>query len=290
MQIDAIQQVFMLFFAIFWGAVANVQPRWRAFHWPMVGRLPQARHRAIAAVIVLAALPIVFFAYGMWALQGRGPADTAPLAGSLHYAIRGVLPAFGFFGLYRLWLALIELRPDYFYASKPELIDEDYRHTEPTYRYGTDAPRPTPTVDIGRGAGPSNLRSAILYLIIAAAAPWCPLPSGAHRVTQLSCSGVVYYGQNIIGDKLRLQFSGREVHITGDATATSTFEDVLGYTICAETNAQVDFQYATSLKCGSDATRTGRIDKVTGKLHLERLDRGAPFVGAYDCKSARVLD
>jgi len=161
-------------------------------------------------------------------------------------------------------------------CSTPDAIEEDYRHTEPTYRYGTHPKRDTPTVDIGRDAGPTNLLFGVVYVVIAAVAPWLPLPSGAQS-TELSCSGIVKYGQTYIADKLRLRFSDRDVQVSGDAGATSTFEGMLGYAICAETESQVDFQYTTSLKCGSDVTRIGRLDKISGSLRIERLDRGALF-------------
>src|SRR3970040_2162923 len=88
--IEPLQQVFMLFYAIFWGAIANVQPRWKPFQWHLFFAVPQARRRAIAAFGLLNVLPLIFFAYGMWALYGRGPTDTSLMAGSLHYFICGV--------------------------------------------------------------------------------------------------------------------------------------------------------------------------------------------------------
>lgn len=167
----------MLFYAISWGAVANVQPRWKAFQWPLFFKLPQARCRAMAALFFLNVLPLCFFAYGMWALHGRGPTESAPLVGSLHYVIRGVVPAFAVFGLYRFWLAVVELHPDCFYASDPNTLDEKYRHVEPTYRHRAGKePRNTPTVDLGADTGWMNLGFGLLYVVIGILAPWCPLP------------------------------------------------------------------------------------------------------------------
>ena len=53
MPIEPLQQVFMLFYAIFWGAIANVQPRWKPFQWHLFFAVPQARRRAIAALVLL---------------------------------------------------------------------------------------------------------------------------------------------------------------------------------------------------------------------------------------------
>jgi hypothetical protein len=162
----------MLFYAIFWGAIANVQPRWKPFQWHLFFAVPQARHRAIAAFVLLNVLPLVFFAYGMWTLYGRGPTDTAPMSGSLHYLIRGVIPAFAIFGLYRFWFAIVELSPDCFYASTPEVVAEKYRHAEPTYRYNNEM-RNTPTVDLA-GHGWVHLLFGLLFVGIAGLAPWWP--------------------------------------------------------------------------------------------------------------------
>lgn len=174
-EVQALQSVFMLFYAIFWGAIANAQPRWKAFQWPLFSRMPQVKRRVLTAVLLLNVLPLCFFAYGMWALYGRGPTATAPLSGSLHYLIRGVIPAFSVFGIYRLWLAILELNPNCFYASDPMAIDEKYRHVEPTYRHRLDD-RKGPVVDLGEDGGWVNFRVGLIYVLLAGLAPWCPLP------------------------------------------------------------------------------------------------------------------
>jgi len=173
-EIQPLQQVFMLFYAIFWGAIANVQPRWKPFQWHLFFAVPQARCRAVAALMVLNVLPLCFFAYGMWALYRSGPTESAPLAGSLHYLIRGVLPAFAIFGFYRFWFAMVELNPDCFYASTPEALDEKYRHVEPTYRRKMEKRDfDYPTVDLA-GHGWISFLSGLLYVAIASLAPWWP--------------------------------------------------------------------------------------------------------------------
>jgi len=116
-QIDSLQTVFMLFFAIFWVLSQTCSPGGELSTglWSLSsGKLNAVRSWDIRTRWP----PDPLFVYGMWALQGRGPTDSAPLAGGLHYAIRGILPAFAVFGLYRLWLALIELYPDFFYALR----------------------------------------------------------------------------------------------------------------------------------------------------------------------------
>jgi hypothetical protein len=111
------------------------------------------------------------------------------------------------------------------------------------------------------------------------------------RSKELICSGTVTYGQKTFSDQIVLRFSNHEVGITGESGKISTFEGMLRYKICFESEDEMDFEYTTSPKCGSNATRSGRLHKFVGSLRLSRSDRGEPFVGDYKCKSAqRVLD
>ncbi len=174
LQLGTDQQVFMLFFAIFWGTVANVQPRWKAFQWPLFCKIPEAKHRALLSFGILNVLPLLFFGYVLWALSGRGPKS---YDGNLYVIakilVQGVLPAFGIFGIYRFWLAIIELRPGYFYRHYQYELPEKYRHVEPTYRhrvskYNTNLP----TVDLGKDSGWANLRVALVYIMLAGIFPW----------------------------------------------------------------------------------------------------------------------
>lgn len=110
------------------------------------------------------------------------------------------------------------------------------------------------------------------------------------RSEELVCSGTVTYGQNTFSDQIVLRFSSDDVEISGEAGMTSTFEGMLPYKICFESENEVDFEYTTSQKCGNNATRNGRLHKVVGSLRLTRSDRGEPFIGEYKCKRAqRVL-
>jgi hypothetical protein len=109
----------------------------------------------------------------MWALYDRGPAQGAPLAGALHYLIRGVVPAFAIFGLYRFWFAIIEFNPDRFYASSLEALDDRYRHVEPTYLRKLER-RDGPTIDLA-GHPWMSLLSGLGYVAVAVLAPWFPI-------------------------------------------------------------------------------------------------------------------
>ncbi len=112
------------------------------------------------------------------------------------------------------------------------------------------------------------------------------------RSEELVCSGSVTYGQNEFPDQLILRVSNREVEVNGQAREVSTFEVyVLPYKICSESRDELEFEYTTSEKCGTNSTRAGHLNKVLGILRLSRSDRGQPFVGDYKCKPAqRVLN
>jgi hypothetical protein len=169
------QEVFMLFFAIIWGTVANVQPRWKAFQWPLFLRHKPARHRVCLSVLFLNVGPLLLFAYVFWALGFHNDAAERPI---LHLIIHGILPAFGVFACYRLWLSTIEAWPAAFYSPKGG-VDTKYEHVEPTYRIdanGRDLSEPQlPIVDLGRDTACPNFVTAVFYILVALGAPWIPM-------------------------------------------------------------------------------------------------------------------
>jgi len=67
------QEVFMVFFAIFWGLIANVQPRWKAFQWPLMFKLGVVTRRVLLAFFVMDILPVVYFGLTLWIIDGRAP-------------------------------------------------------------------------------------------------------------------------------------------------------------------------------------------------------------------------
>src|SRR5471030_1069716 len=104
------QQVFMLFYAIFWGTIANAQPRWRAFHFPLVRKMRHVKRRAILSFLLLNLCPLLLFVYVLWPLHGIA-IDQNLIVGSLRL-LQSVVPAFAVFGLYRLWIGIVEKWPD----------------------------------------------------------------------------------------------------------------------------------------------------------------------------------
>lgn len=173
MTLTAEQQVFMLFFAIFWGAVANVQPRWKAFQWPLFFRHRPAKCRVCLSLAVLNVLPLLLFGYVLWVLGECHGSDMGwPI---LHLVGHGVIPAFALFGCYRLWLAIVEAYPETFYSSKVGGggVPKEYSHIEPTYRNKpTNSKTQLPIVHLGPNTWFPNAGAAVLYLVLGMVAPW----------------------------------------------------------------------------------------------------------------------
>jgi hypothetical protein len=195
MELNTEQQVFLVFYAIFWGTVGSAQPRWKAFQWPLVGKVPQVTSRVWLSFIVLTVAPIAFFGYTMVLLSLGGHQECrGPIEAVVNLILHGVIPAFAIYGFYRLWIGLVERKADRYYASDISKLDEAYWHTEPTYRSrwddngipGTMASRirnlrdvDLPRVDLTRSASKANLMIGGLYVGVAALAPWfqfhCPV-------------------------------------------------------------------------------------------------------------------
>jgi hypothetical protein len=172
MTIKPHQEVFMLFFAIFWGLIANVQPRWKAFQYPLFLKLTVATRRVVLAFCLMNLAPVVYFGITLWIIGFRNPTNLFGLV------IQGVLPAFGMFGLYRLWLATVEWKPFWFYESDFTKIPLAYQHVEPTYRLSWNEDdgkeedkkrKPAmPIVDLASGAALGNFWAGLVYIVLLA--------------------------------------------------------------------------------------------------------------------------
>lgn len=175
MQLNIEQQVFMLFFAIVWGNVANVQPRWKAFQWPLFFSFSKARHRVFLSVLCLNLLPIFFFGYVLWANSFHEYNNSLnTISVIIRLIIHSVIPAFSVFGFYRLWLGIIEHSPNYFYANSPYELQVEFRHVEPTFVVNalqTRLPN-CPVVELNPKTAWVNLVVAIIYIGISMLFPW----------------------------------------------------------------------------------------------------------------------
>lgn len=109
------QTVFTVFYAINWGLIANVQPRWKAFDWPRI-QTGRTFRRVMLSVVFFNLFGIVIFVFVLWLLH-HPVWYLAQKWGWREMMLVGtsVLPAFAVFGLRRTWLAIIELATDSFY-------------------------------------------------------------------------------------------------------------------------------------------------------------------------------
>lgn len=169
--------VFMVFYAIFWGSVAGVQGRWKAFQLPLAS-IPRICRRVILSMLLLNLLPLIFFGYVYFVLNGKNLCSVTWIA-SIQVVVIGILPASAVFGFYRLWLGIIEVSPDKYYykAETPKRsskLKEKYWHVEPVYLTYHQANFEQPYVYLGFDSGKSNILWAICYIVIAALVPWLP--------------------------------------------------------------------------------------------------------------------
>ena len=156
------QQLFAVFFAIFWGTASNAWPRWKPFHWPFVWEHSQVLCRVLLSILLLNLFPIGYFAIVLaWLGQG-GPTD-----GNLYYlavlreVLRGVSPAFAVFGFYRMWFGIIESRPSLFYLTDKTLPPE-LKEIEPT----------SDTLNIGHRWWCMNVGVGLVYVLLPLVVVW----------------------------------------------------------------------------------------------------------------------
>ncbi len=161
------QWLFVVFFAIFWGAIASVQGRWKMFHWPLIGYGP-VWHRLVLSVIVLNVLPVFFFTWVFFLLRNTPACHSSSwgFAETLRQVIAGVVPAFAVFGFYRLWLAIVEISPTTFYYQNVAAQPDDAKGIEPTVECR----------QVRHKWWWRNLGFAVLYLLVATLAPLCLVP------------------------------------------------------------------------------------------------------------------
>jgi hypothetical protein len=125
------QQIFLLFFAIFWGTSANAWPKWKPFHWPFFFYSKRVAARVLWSLVMLNIVPVIFFTCILMRLGT--PSHTSIV--SLREVLTGIVPAFAFFGIYRIWMAVIERWPSAFYYkdhSEQKKDKPDLECVEPT--------------------------------------------------------------------------------------------------------------------------------------------------------------
>jgi len=173
MQIDMFilnppQTVFCLFFAIFWGLVANAQIRWKAFDWPLAiaGRAGTtyrpSRSRIWRSLGYLTFFPVLLF-LGLISILEFVPERSY----DWHMAIQitfAVLAAHAAFAPYRFWLSAMERNPDHFYYKPSPKTG-----TTPTEADYAAQPWSDRELRLESTWAPKNLCAASLYVLASAA-------------------------------------------------------------------------------------------------------------------------
>ncbi len=157
------QTVFTVFYAIFWGTVANAQPRWKAFNLPLIG-LPRTRNRIVLSMLMLNVLPLVY--YGMVLLALIYPNTDAKdwTAGTVVATVSfGAIPALAAFSFYRFWMGLVEWSPERYYYGAQGDLPRQLR----TRKGGWIIEPTIDTLEIRQSMWWRNLLGAAIYLTVA---------------------------------------------------------------------------------------------------------------------------
>src|SRR5712691_9224070 len=174
--LNAAQTVFCLFYAIFFGFVANAQVRWKAFDWPLAvigGRdYAPSRCRLLRSLFYLVLFPLCPFLTGL--ILFAVPATD--LIHPLLQLVAAYVAAHAAFAPYRLWLSGVERCPSDFYY--PAECRSDEPSTAPQYFLSqprTMNPRPCvqekefPLDPIWANA---NLFVGFLYVVLSISVGW----------------------------------------------------------------------------------------------------------------------
>jgi uncharacterized membrane protein len=122
MGLNFMQEVFTIFYAIAWGTVSNVQPRWGAFEYAAV-RGPKgfnALLRIVLSWILLNFAAVFFFVWVLYLLNGAPwQIELAPLSTSKFWlTIAAIAPALAPFGLYKFWMGLVQAGNKFFFTDR----------------------------------------------------------------------------------------------------------------------------------------------------------------------------
>ena len=131
MNLPVPMQVFIVFYAISWGALANARPRWRAFDTSRFFADGLARKRIFLSVLVLNILPPCYFA-GWLAVVGNNPKwefSRWGLRAFVAVLVAAIAAWAAPFAFHRVWVGVVLLRPRFFYPTN--LGDECWKEKFP---------------------------------------------------------------------------------------------------------------------------------------------------------------
>ncbi len=124
-ELNVLQSLFAVFYAIFWGVVANAQPRWRAFNWPVAFKFTRTRRRLAVAIWLLNLAPVLVFVVFLVMFRGVtlewAPSGVPWLAGLQIFL--AIVAAQVPFALNRLWIGTLEHEPTRYYYQRSEELN-----------------------------------------------------------------------------------------------------------------------------------------------------------------------
>jgi hypothetical protein len=155
-------QVFIVFYAIAWGALSNALPRWRAFDTSRFWADDYARRRIVLSIIVLNLLPPCYFAFWL-VVVGSNPGWEIyrwGLRAFLAISVAALAAWTAPFGFHRLWVWIVLRRPQYFYPTN--LVEKDWKKDFPGL----------PQDDLSPKWVRSNFLFAIAFLVVSFCLPY----------------------------------------------------------------------------------------------------------------------
>ncbi len=147
------QQIYAVFYAIFWGGIFNVLSRWKPFNFGLISHKRKnikklIRKRIGLALIIFNVLPIIYFGTIFYIL---GEQNICEVQKKYWYymvsiVLSGIIPAFAILGFYRLWLGIVEKWPKTFYLQYCNIPRENkiYRKCK---RYQGEVHEPEPSLE-----------------------------------------------------------------------------------------------------------------------------------------------
>lgn len=115
------QQIFAIFYAIFWGSQFNVIPRWKPFNFGLLfdNEVRHVSGRISLALLIFNIFPIIYFIVIFYILSGQYICENQKKCwiSISTMVLSGIIPAFGIFGFYRIWLYIIEKNPRQYYVN-----------------------------------------------------------------------------------------------------------------------------------------------------------------------------
>jgi hypothetical protein len=122
------QQIFVVFFAIFWGTSSNAWPRWKPFQWTLVPFSCRIFLRVAVSFAMLNVIPVLYFICILRKLGGSIDVDAlSSFPGTCGVVLPAVVPAFAVFGFYRIWISAIEFCPAWFYYRNDAELDHAFQ-------------------------------------------------------------------------------------------------------------------------------------------------------------------